>query len=137
MADIVYDKFKEYMGDGTIDMDNDTFKILLLDDGHTPLATHDDYSDIIGDELANGNGYTTGGETLASVTWGDTAGVTKFDAANVSWTSATFTARYAVVYSDTSTTDKLVVLIDFTENKVVSGGTFTITFHASGILTVT
>lgn len=137
MANIIYDKFPEYMGDNTIDMDNDTFKIMLLDDGHTPNSAHTQKSDVVADELANGNGYTTGGGTLDNVTWAESGGTTKFDADDEAWTSATFTARYAVVYSDTSTDDKLVCLLDFGQNIGVSSGTFTINFSVSGILSIT
>ena len=136
MADFIYNKFAEYMGDGTIDMDNDTFKIILLDDGHTPDATDTVYANVSGDELATASGYTAGGATLASVTWTEAAGTVTFDAANPAWTASTFTARYAVIYSDTAASDELVCLIDFTENKSVSGGTFTIQFNDSGIFTI-
>jgi hypothetical protein len=139
MADLIYDTFKEYLGDGTIDMDGDSFKICLLDDGHTPDATDSGYADVSADELASGNGYTTGGETLTTVVWDRTGGTVKFDADNAQWTSATFTARYAVIYDDTVTTptaDPLVCLIDFGANKQVSSGTFTIEFNSSGIITL-
>jgi len=136
MADLIYNSFTEYIGDGTIDMDNDTFKAALLDDGHTPSAAHTHYTDVSGDELANGNGYTTGGATLANVSWGQTGGTATFDADDPSWTEASFTARYAVIYSDTAGNDELVCLIDFSENKTVSNGTFTIQFNESGIFTL-
>lgn len=139
MADLVFDMAKEYIGDGTIDLDNDTLKCLLLTDTYTPDSTDAVYADIIASEVANGNGYTTGGATLASVTWANTAGVTKLDADDPVWTTASFTARYAVAYSDTpsSPADPLLSMLDLTENKVGQGGNFTINFHANGIMTAT
>ena len=68
MADLVYNQFKEYSMDGTIDVDNDTFKLGLLDDTYTPAATHATWGEISGDEISATN-YTTGGTTLGSVTW--------------------------------------------------------------------
>ena len=139
MADIVFDKFKEYEGDGTIDMDDDTFKILLLADTYMPDSTDAVYADIIAHELAAANGYSTGGYTLQNVTWADVAGVTKADADDPVWTSASFTCRYAVVYDDTpeSPEDPLVCLLDLGENKTALGGNFYVNFHANGFLTAT
>ncbi len=135
MADIIYNNFIDHLGEKLYDMPNDTFKILLLDDGHTPSAAHVDYADVIADELSNGNGYTTGGETLASVTWTETGGVATFDAANVQWAGANFTSRYGVIYNDT-VSDELACLIDFTENKQAGNITFEVRFDASGIFTL-
>ena len=132
MADIIYNNFIDHLGEKLYDMPNDTFKIVLLDDGHTPSAAHVDYDDISGDELSNGNGYTTGGATLTSVTWTASGGTNTFDAADAQWEDANFTSRYAVIYN-TSVSDELVCLIDFTENKQASGITFKVRFNASGI----
>ena len=135
MADIIYNNFIDHLGEKLYDMPNDTFKIVLLDDGHTPSAAHVDYDDIKADELGNGNGYTTTGASLASVTWTETGGVATFDAANVQWAGANFTSRYAVIYDDT-VSDELVCLIDFTENKQAGNITFEVRFAASGIFTL-
>jgi len=135
MADIIYNNFIDHLGEKLYDMPNDTFKIVLLDDGHTPSAAHVDYDDIKADELSNGNGYTTLGATLSSVTWTETGGTAKFDAANVQWENANFTSRYAVIYDDT-VSDELVCLIDFTENKQAGNITFEVRFNADGIFTL-
>lgn len=135
MADTIFNSFLEAVGDGTHDMDNDTFKICLLTSTYTIDATDTQYTDLT-NEVANGNGYTTGGADLTSVEWAQTTGTLKFDAANVSWTSASFTARYAVIYNDTATNDELVCLIDFDEDKTVTSGTFTISFNEAGIFTI-
>jgi len=139
MADIVFNKFKEYMGDGTIDMDDDTLKCMLLADTYTPDATDSVKADIVAHELAAANGYSTGGATLANVTWSDDAGVTKADADDPVWTTASFTCRYAVIYSDTpsSPADPLICLLDLLENKTALGGNFYVNFHANGFLTST
>jgi len=137
MADLIYNKFKEYMADGTMDLDNDTFKIMLTTSTYTPAATHSVKADVTNE--ISGTGYTAGGATLQNVTWTESSGTVTLDATDVSWTSATFTARYAVIYDDTPTSplDPLVCLIDFGTDKSVTAGTFTIQFHANGIFTLT
>jgi len=132
MPDIIYNNFLEREGEKVYDMENDVFKMILLDDGHTPSDAHVDYADVIADELSNGNGYTTGGATLAGVTWSESAGIVTFDADDVQWAAANFTSRYGVIYNDT-VADELVCLIDFTENKQASAITFEVRFHANGI----
>jgi hypothetical protein len=136
MASFIYDSFKEYMADGTVDMDGDTFKIALLDGTHTPATTHTQFSNISGDELPDGNGYAVGGQTLSNVTWSRSGGTVTFDAEDPVWSSATFDSAYAVIYDDTTANDVLVCLIDFGGTKSVSNGTFTVHFHADGIFTL-
>lgn len=98
----LYDQCAELLMDGTIDLDTHTFNIALFDSGYTPSAAHTTYASISADEVANGNGYTTGGEALASVTWAETGGVGKFDSDDKVWTAVgTLTARFAVVYDTT------------------------------------
>jgi hypothetical protein len=136
MADLVYNKVKQYIGDKTIGLDSDVLKCMLLADTYTPLATHSVKADVVANELAAADGYNTGGYTLQNVTWADTAGITMLDADDPVWTSASFIARYGLVYSDTPTdpADPLIVLLDFLANKTGQGGNFYITIHANGLL---
>lgn len=133
----LYDSVAEFIADGTIDLDTHTFKIALLDSGYTPNQSHDELADVSADEIANGSGYTTGGGTLAGVTWAQTGGVAKFDSDDFVWTASggPITARYAVIYDDTSAGDKLVgyVLLDTTPSDLTAtdGNTFTVGPHAS------
>lgn len=139
MADDIYPSFKEYMADGTIDLDGDTFKIALLNNTHTYASTDAVWADVSAEE-ASGTGYTTGGAALTSVTWTRSGDTVTFDAADAAWTTASFTARYAVIYDDTVTTpvaDPLVCFIDFGADKTVTAGTFTVQFNASGIFSLT
>lgn len=138
MADLVYNSFLEYMADGTIDLDTDIFKIILLANTYTPNATDSIYG--VGQntyihELANGNGYITGGATLQNVTWVRSGGTVTFDAYNPEWASATFTARYAAIY-DSSASNYLICMLDFNEDKPIENGTFTVRFNASGIFSL-
>jgi hypothetical protein len=141
---IRYNGFSEYLGDGTIDMDNDTFKVQLHTSTYTPAVTHDVLTDLT-NEVANGNGYTTGGVTLTSPTWTRSGATVTFDAADAQWTASggSIVARYAVIYDDTPTSpaNPLVAysLLDNTpaDVTVADGTTLTIAFHTNGILTLT
>jgi hypothetical protein len=140
MANLIYDSFKEYLGDGTLNMNTNTFKIVLLTSSYTPSSAHSLYSHLT-NQLSTGDGYTAGGATLAKAVgdkWTRSGGTVTFSADNPSWTSATFTCRYAVIYSDTpvSPAKPLVCLFDFGSDQSVSAGTFTIQFNVSGILTL-
>ena len=113
-----------------VDWDTDTIKVMLLiSSASSDQDTHDYIDDLNANEVS-GTGYTAGGATLASKTIGYTAGtnVTKFDAADVTWSSSTITARYAVLYVDTGTpaTSVLIGYTDFGEDKSSESGNFTI-----------
>jgi hypothetical protein len=125
---------------GAVDWNTDTIKIALLDNGHTPAPdSHDFLNDVEGDELANGNGYTTGGGTLTTptVTVDSASDEIRLDADDEAWTTATFTARYGVIYKDAggaTSADPLIGLIDFDGDQAVSSGTFTIVAASTGYL---
>jgi hypothetical protein len=124
-----------------IDFDSDTIKVALLSSSYTPNQdTHDYFNDVSSFEVS-GTGYTAGGATLAnkSVTYTGATNVTKFDADDVSWTSSTITARYAVVYDSTGTasTSALIGYVDFGSDQSSSSGTFSIVWDSAGIFTTT
>lgn len=141
-----YDSFPEWMGDNTIDMDGDTFKMGLY--LSTSNAATVDTNTVLADltnEHANANGYTTGGATIGSLTWAHSGGTTTLDCADVTWTASggSIVARFAVIYDDTPTSpaDPLVCysLLDTTpaDVTVTTGNVLTIQINASGIFTVT
>lgn len=141
---LLYNKFKEYAGDGTIDLDNDTFKIgLYLSSSNAATLTNSVLADLT-NEHANANGYTTGGNTLANVTWTESSGTVTLDADDTSWTASggSITARFAVIYDDTPTSpaDPLVCysLLDTTPADVTAtdGNVLAINFHSSGIIAI-
>ena len=104
-----------------------TFKIALFTSDATLGAGTTAYS--TSNEITNSSGtaYTAGGATLTSVT-PTTSGTTAFcDFADVSYTSASFTANGALIYNDDQS-DKAVAVIAFGGDKTVSSGTFTIQF---------
>jgi len=138
MANIIYNKFKEYIGDDTIDLDNDVFKVALLTNSHIPSAGYHLFGDVSSNEIS-GAGYTAGGVALTNITWGESGdGISYFDADNPTWSNATFIARYAVIYDDTTTSplDALVCMYDFSADQQVNQGIFTLTFNSLGILKI-
>ena len=125
-----------------VDWEADTIKVQLHTSSYTPDQDAHDYADDLTNEVANGNGYTTGGATLGSKTIGYTGAtnVVKLDAADTSWAAATITARYAVIVDTTpgsAATNPLLGYVDFGADVTSTAGTFQITWHADGILTIT
>lgn len=117
-----------------LDLEADTIKVALLDSNHSFTATDNTWSQIVSNQIS-GTGYTSGGATLSNkaVTQGAT---TKWDADDVSWSSASFTAAFAVIYDDSTGTDDLIACYDLGGNQTVSTGTFTIQHAAAGIITL-
>lgn len=76
-----------------------------------------------------GTGYTAGGETLTVIapTSMNTTAYVSFQ--NATWTSASFTARGALIYN--SNTSAAVAVLNFGSDKTVSNQTFTVTFPAA------
>lgn len=138
MANVIYNIFPyNEIGGGTqIDLDTDTIKVSLHTSSYTPDKVNHAFFSHLTNEISVG-GYTAGGQALAgrslSVT-GDNK--VKFDASDLSWTANVTGARWAVVYKDTgvTTTSPLICAIDFGADKDHTGGTFTIAWHADGIL---
>ena len=86
-------------------------------------------------EVATATGYTAKGKALTSVTPVLSSDTAVCDFANVSWTSASFTARGCLIFNDTATGDPAVCAIDFGGDKTVTSGTFTIEFPAAAAST--
>lgn len=135
-----FKNFVDGTANGAWDWNTDTIKIALLADTHTPAVdTHDFFNDVEADELAATGGYTSGGGTLTTptVTVDAATDEIRLDADDEPWTSATFTARYGVIYKDAggaTSADPLIGLIDFDGNQSVSSGTFTIVAASTGYL---
>ena len=104
------------------------FKLALYTSSATMGATTTAYS--TAQEISNTGSYAAGGGTLTKVAPAS-SGTTGFtDFADLSFTTATITARGALIYNDTNG-DKAVCALDFGGNKSSSSGTFTIQFPAA------
>ena len=130
MASLIYNSCLDDLAKGAIDFDTDTFKVMLVTSSYTPNKDTHDKADDVTNEVANGNGYTTGGTTSACTVTKDTANdKVTLEFASVSWGTATITARGAVIYKSrggASSADELVAYIDFGGDVSSNGGTFSI-----------
>jgi len=124
-----------------VDWVTDTIKVALCTSTYTPNQdTHTYFSDITNE--VSGTGYTAGGESLGSKTlnYDASSNVLSMRAATTSWTTATFTARYAVIYKSTGSASTSPVLgyVDFGGDQTVSSGTFNIAWDSTdGVLKIT
>jgi len=117
-----------------VDLEADTIKVALMDNVHSPLATDNEWADVSANEVT-GIGYVAGGSALAgkAVTQG---AITKWDAGDLVWSNATFSAYHAVIYDDTLAGDDLIASIDFGGEQAISDGIFTIAWASEGIITL-
>jgi hypothetical protein len=105
----------------------DTFKIALYTSSASLGAATTAYS---ATNEISGTGYTAGGNTLTRVD-PSSSGTTGFtDFADTTWSTATITARGALIYNDTDS-DKAVAVLDFGADKTSTAGDFTIQFPAA------
>ena len=103
----------------------DVFKIALYTSAATLDATTTAYS--VTDE-ASGAGYTAGGNTLTiSQVPTSTSTTAWLDFADTTWSTATVTARGALIYNSTNS-DTSVAVLDFGADKTSTAGDFTIIF---------
>ena len=110
------------------DVGGNTFKLALYTSSATLDASTTAYTS--SNEVAASGSYAAGGGTLVNsgVTVSGTTGFTDF--ADLSFTSATITARGALIYNNTSS-NAAVCVLDFGSDKTSTAGTFTIIFPAA------
>lgn len=103
----------------------DTFKLALYTNSASFTAATTAYTAT--NEVV-GTGYTAGGGTLTNVT-PSSSGTTAFaDFADLTFSTATITARGAMIYNDTAAGNPSVVILDFGADKTSTAGDFTIVF---------
>lgn len=133
MASGIYNRFKANLMNKVVDLEADTIKVSLYDSTHAFNAADTDYTTT--NELATAGGYTQGGSSLAGKAVTEAA-TTKWDATDIEWTSASFTAAHAVIWDSTAGND-LICSIDFGGDQTVVAGTFKIEWDSDGIITLT
>jgi hypothetical protein len=121
--------FKVGILDGDFDFSSGTaqvFKIALYTSSATLDATTTAYS--VTNEVA-GTGYSAGGNTLTISTNPTSSSTTAFlDFADTTWSTATITARGALIYLANGGTNPAVAVLDFGSDKTSTAGDFTIQF---------
>jgi hypothetical protein len=108
-----------------------TFNLALYTSSASMGASTTAYS--TSNEIANtsGSAYSAKGKALTSVTPVLDGSTAVCDFANISWTSASFTANGCLIFNDTASGDPGVCVVAFGGDKTVTSGTFTIEFPAA------
>ena len=123
--------------DGTFDIDSDSYKCCLLTSSSNISSGSTTYAGLTG-EVANANGYTTGGIAVAFALTGTTTVKATFTS-NPVWTASggSIVARYAAVY-EVGGRVLCYALLDSSPADVTAttGNTLTIAPNASGIFTL-
>jgi len=128
MANIVPFAFKGELASGNHNFSSggNTFKLALYTaNPYTTSSTV--FSSTNEVSSAGGSNYPSGGNTLTGQSVTATTATTAIDFADTTFSSATFTAAFGAIYN-TSSSDKLVVVLDFGGNKTATNGDFTISF---------
>lgn len=134
-----FNAFVNWLAVGNVNLGSDTLKLMLTNTA--PVAGNSIYSDISATEVANGNGYTTGGAAATVSSTGQTSGTYTLKLNSPTWTAsgAVGPFRYAVLYDSTPASNKTLILFwDYASSvTLASGDTFTATFDGSlGVLTL-
>lgn len=103
-----------------------TFKLALYDNSASFTAATTAYTTT--NEVGASGSYSAGGGSLTNVTPTSTGTTALTDFADLSFTTATITARGALIYNDTATGNPTVAVLDFGSDKTSTAGTFTIVF---------
>ncbi len=112
-----------------------TFNIALYTSSATLGAGTTAYSTSNEITNASGSAYSAKGKALTSVTPALDSTTAVCDFADISWTSASFTANGCLIFNDTATGDPAVCAVAFGGDKTVSSGTFTVQFPAAAATT--
>ena len=108
-----------------------SFKLALYTSSATMGATTTAYST---SQEVSGTNYTAGGAALTNVTPSSTGTTAVTDISDLTFSTATITARGCMIYNDTNS-DKSVATIDFGGDKTSTAGDFTVVFPAKAAST--
>ena len=138
MASNLYNPGLEKLLDGTIDFENDTINVLLVDTNHTFDKTHDFVDDIVANE-ASGTGYTRKTLANAAIALDAANDRVEFDADNPSYTALDAgTIAAAIIFKQvTNDADSpLIAQIDFAD-LVTNGSDVELQINSEGLFYVT
>jgi hypothetical protein len=128
MASFIYNSFWDDLARGNIDLDGDSFKMLLVTSSYAADKDAHLKRSSVANEVS-GTGYTAGGAAVTVTVAKDLANdrlTATFS--SPSWSSSSVTARGAVCYKTTGTAsaDPLCFYLDFGADVTSGGGTFSI-----------
>lgn len=111
---------------GAVDIDTDTFKIMLVTSTYSASKAHSKRSQVTNE--VTGTGYTAGGQVVVpTIAVSNTTNALTITIPQVTWASSTITARGAWVYKSrggAASADELVCYIDFLQDIVTSNQSF-------------
>lgn len=129
--------FTEAVAEKVHNLGSDTLRVALSNTA--PSQSNTQLSQIT--QIANGNGYTTGGAAASITSSSQTSGTYRLVLGDVVFTATGSMGpfRYAVLYNDTATNDELIGWWDYGSSITLnSGETFTVDFDpGTGVLTIT
>lgn len=120
----VCNSFKQELLGGIHDLDTDVIKLALYTSAATLGATTTAYT--TSNEVVGAN-YTAGGNTLSGAAISLDGSVAIVDFSDTTWSSATITARGALIYNS-SKSNRAIAVIDFGGDKTSTSGDFTVVF---------
>ena len=129
MANLVPYQFPVELLSANHNFASDTFKLALYTANPYTQSTSTVY--VVTSE-SSGTEYSAGGNTLSGNAVSNVTDYATVDFTDSVWgspTPATFSAAYAALYNS-SASNKLIVVLDFSGTKSCSNGTFTVTFPA-------
>lgn len=129
-----------------LELETDTLKLGLITSSITPTASTADpcwgaggTTNLSTYQVTPGGNYSTGGPTVANNTFTESGGTATLDADNTSIAqnaSNPTNARWGILYSDTATNKDAVAFIDLGGVTDLSSGGFSVTWNASGIMSL-
>ena len=102
-----------------------TFKLALYDNSASFTAATTAYT---ATNEVSGTGYSAGGGSLTNVTPTSSSTTAFIDFADLTFSTATITARGALIYNSSAAGDPAVCILDFGADKTSTAGDFTIVF---------
>ncbi len=128
---------KMFIDTAALSMESESaVKVMLAQSAYTANFSTHNFRDDVTNEPGNSGTYASGGSVETATDWtidDPASGQMSYDAIDLSWTGTTITARYAVGYFTvgSAATDMLLWQSDFGGDVATSGGTFSITWHAT------
>lgn len=141
----IYNEFPNRLQTGAVaeDLNTTAPNVALLDASHSPdVANNATWADVSANDISNtgsnSSGYSLGGKQLTnfSITADSANRNVDADGDDVTWSSSTIDAGYAVVYNNGPSTDAdkdLIMLVDFEGEQSSSSAEFTISWDTAGI----
>lgn len=133
----LYNSGKEHIGDATIDLDTDNFRMSLYTSASNAATATLSSLGSLTNQVAEANGYSSSGQALSSVTWQSGASATeiRWDVGDVVWTAgggAISAVKFAVIWASGGNL-LCYSQLSTAQFSISDGNTLTITISANGV----